>query len=749
MTLEASIKLRDGMTKVLQRMTRGVREATSGAESLQRGLNGAKVAAEGMKKSGNDAAAAAARTKAAAQGLPNAPTEAARAQERFNQKMRAGVGDAGNLLSMVKKVAVAVGGIAGVKKVIGLSDELTQTTARLNIMNDGLQTTADLQKMIFASAQRSRGEYQATADAISKMGILAGDAFKSNKEIVAFMEQVNKNFAIAGTSAEGMSAAMLQLTQAMGSGLLRGEELNSIFEQAPTIIQSIASYLDKPIGKIRELAKEGEITAEIVKNALLWTADETNAKFAQMPMTFAQIWTSIKNYALMAFQPILVRLNEIANSEAFQVFAQNVIGALVVVAGVVTSIFDMVAQVAQFVSAHWNAIGPVIFTVVGAMVALKAATLAYNVVQGISNALAAISAARKAMMAGATLAQAAATTTAMGAQVGLNAAMLASPVTWIILAIVALIAILYAAVGVYNELTGSMVSATGIIVGVFATAFAFVGNLFIGLWNLVAEVVVSIYNLFAELGNFLGNFLSDPLGASARLMVSFADTVLGLLQGIASAIDALFGTGYSGMLQGARNSMSGWAESTFGKGHEIFNKLDASSFKKDRIEYGAAFDTGYAIGDGLQKKVGSLLDFGSGSTPFESAFGDFNAQFDPFGYEALSSDIGDLSGQQAADAAKAQKALGTGNKSSGSTAKNTEKMADSMELMTDELAYLKDIAEQEAINRFTTAKVDLRFTNTNNVDAGTDPKALVAHVQDALTEIIWEFVDTNAEGVHI
>ena len=159
-------------------------------------------------------------------------------QGRFNQEINEGVVNADNLTNAIKGAVAAYATVQTVGKVLDLSDTLTSTTARLNLMNDGLQTTQDLQNMIYLSAERARGSYQATADAVSKLGLMAGDAFGSSEEIVAFMEQVNKQFTIAGTEAAGIDAAMLQLTQAMGSGVLRGEEYNSILEQAPNIIQA-------------------------------------------------------------------------------------------------------------------------------------------------------------------------------------------------------------------------------------------------------------------------------------------------------------------------------------------------------------------------------------------------------------------------------------------------------------------------------------------------------------------------------
>ena len=218
--------------------------------------------------------------------------------ENGAQKVKSSWGGVGGLV----KSAVAA---FSAKKVIELADTMTTTRARLDLMNDGLQTTDELQDKIMKSANRSRAAYQTTADAVSKMGLMTGDTFQSNDELIAFVEQINKQFTIAGTSAGGIDAAMLQLTQAMGSGVLRGEELNSVFEQAPTIIQTIADYLGVPIGKIREMAAEGQISADIVKNAMLSSAEATNEKFNSMPMTFSQVWNQVQNVALQAFEPLI------------------------------------------------------------------------------------------------------------------------------------------------------------------------------------------------------------------------------------------------------------------------------------------------------------------------------------------------------------------------------------------------------------------------------------------------------------
>lgn len=303
-------------------------------------------------RQGERAADVTERAQAAAQGFSVASAQAAastrantaalKSQESQTKKTKT---QTDMLSNSIRRMAGGFLGLQAVRGIINLSDSMTAATARLDMMNDGLQTTAQLNDMIFESANRSRGSYQATADLVGKLGILAGNAFSSSAEIVAFAEQVNKQMAIAGTSAYGAEAAMLQLTQAMASGVLRGEELNSILEQAPTIAQSIADYLGVDVGTMRQLASEGKVTASVVKAAMFAAADETNAKFEEMPYTFSQAWSVVKNVLTQAFQPLLNGLSAIAD------FAGNNIDI------VVGAIYGLAAALAIYTAAQWVATG--------------------------------------------------------------------------------------------------------------------------------------------------------------------------------------------------------------------------------------------------------------------------------------------------------------------------------------------------------------------------------------------------------
>lgn len=637
-------------------------------------------------------------------------------QGRFNREIAEGTGEANQLMQTIKGAVAAYATIQTLSAALNLSDQLTSTTARLNLMNDGLQTTQDLQNMIYLSAERARGSYQATADAVSKLGLMAGDAFSSSEEIIAFMEQVNKQFTIAGTEAAGIDAAMLQLTQAMGSGVLRGEEYNSILEQAPNIIQAIADYMEVPKGQLKDMAAEGLITADIVKAAMFAAADDTNAKFEQMPKTFSQIWTSFQNTALMAFQPVLQRMNEIANSEAFQGFVNNAIEALSMVAGIALEIFDLLVGVASAVADNWSWLAPIIYGVAGALAVYYTALGIYNTIQAISNGIKAAAVFAEQVHAASLAMEAGATFAATAAQYGFNAALLACPITWIIILIIALIALFYAAVAAVNKFAGTSVSATGIICGAFMVALAFIGNIFVALWNLVVDVFVLIYNLVATVANFIGNVFTDPIGAVCRLFFDLADTVLGILQALASAIDAIFGSNLAGSVQGWRDSLGGWVDETFGKGDEVMAKMNADDMKLGRFEYGAAWDAGYSFGEGIDESIANFDPSSLFDTNVPGA-GDY-ADLSNYG-AGLAGDVGDIAG-------------------------NTGAIKDSMDITEEDLKYLRDIAEQEAINRFTTAEITIEQTNHNTVSGKMDLDGVV----DGLTGAVNEAVDIIAEGVH-
>jgi len=304
----------------------------------------------------------------------------------------------------------------GLSRLVGLSDELAGTRARLNLIVDDGGSVADLEKKIMASAQRSRAAYFDTANAIASMGANAKSAFSGNDELIAFMEQINKQFVIGGASAQGQAAAMMQLTQAMGAGALRGEELNSILDNAPGIARAIEQYMGVAEGSIKKYAEEGLITAEVVKNAMFAAADETNAKFESMPKTWAQIWTSMKNRALSVLSPLLAKINELMNSAQFTQVTDALLNAFVGLVQAGSFVLDLLISIASAVVDNWSWLIPIIYGVAGALLFYAAATKGVAIAEGIATAAKYLAVPAYALLTGATMADTA-------AQWGLNAAL--------------------------------------------------------------------------------------------------------------------------------------------------------------------------------------------------------------------------------------------------------------------------------------------------------------------------------------
>lgn len=519
--------------------------------------------------------------------------------EQISRHSRESADGAGNLFSVLKKGAAAIGGAKLIKDAFDLSDTLTSTTARLNMMNDGLQSTEALTEKIFRSAQRSRGEYQATADAVSKLGTMAGDAFSSNDETIAFVEQLNKKFTIAGTSSSGKDAAMLQLTQAMGSGILRGEEFNSILEQAPNIIQTIAEYMGVPKGQLKDMAAEGLITADIVKNAMFAAADETNAKFESMPKTMEQSWTSFTNTALMAFQPVLQKINELVNSENFQTTLDTVVNSLVFVAEIALSIMDVLGGAISFVSDNWAAFAPVILGVAAALLVYKGAMIAVKVATAIATAVQKIH----------------------------NAVLAANPVMVIVTSIIILIAAIYSVCQSIAKFTGIANSGFGVICGGVMVVIGFFKNLGLA----VANIALGIWEALCACGENIWAVFHNVFCDLQYLWYGFLKVVMDVVKGVVDVLNFIpfvnIDTGglvaasqdYANKQAEAQNSKTAYKDvgEAFNKGASTFD-----AFSDGWVE--DAFQSGAAWGDGVVDGINSMLDGFNTDVDTNALMGDLN-----------------------------------------------------------------------------------------------------------------------------
>lgn len=638
-------------------------------------------------------------------------------QGRFNQEISAGTQQANELTNTIKRAVAAYISIQSVGKALNISDELVQTTSRLNMMNDGVQTTAELVNMVYAAAQDARGSFGQMADVVARFGNNAKDAFSSSEEVVAFADLIQKQMTIAGASTQEAANAELQLSQALGSGVLRGDELNSIFEQAPNLIQNIADYLDVPIGKIREMAADGELSADVVKAAIFSAADDINSKFNEMPMTWGQIWQSMQNTALIAFQPVLQRLNDLANSEAFQTFIQGAIEAMATLANILLNVFDLAVSIGTFIGDNWSIIAPIVYGIVAALTAYIAISAIVAAINGVMAMAEGVKAAAQMMATGATFAETA-------AQQGLNAALMACPLTWIIMLILALIVVIFAVCNAIAKMTGIANSGFGVITGGVNVVIQFFKNL--GLT--VANIALGIGNAIAALASNMMTAFHNAICSVQSWFYNLLSTALSVIEGICSALNKLpfVEFDYSGISSAADNYAAKASEAAGNK--EDYQSI-SDAFNEGFTTFDAfqdgwasdAFNAGAAWGDGIADKVSnfSLSDvFGQTDIP---NVGDYTSGFND---AIANSGVGD---------------------SIGNIDDNTGKIKDSLDVTEEDLKYLRDIAEQEAINRFTTAEINVDMSGMQNtVNSGDDIDGFMTKLTDSVNEA----VDNMTEGVH-
>lgn len=629
--IKSQLVLVDGMTAPLRSIHRAMNLALNSFESMQT-ASGRAVDTRSFQT---------AREELARMG--------AQLEEVENQTRRTG-GAAESMKSKFMHAAAAVGAALSIKNIIGLADAMTQTEARLNLITGDLEKTAALQDQIMASANRSRASYQSTADAVAKMGIMAKDAFSNTDELVAFTELINKQFTIAGASVAGQEAAMMQLTQAMASGVLRGEELNSIFEQAPTIIQTIADHLGVSVGEIRAMAAEGQITAQVVKDAMLSSADEINAQFSAMPYTFSQVWTMMQNILLEAFGPLI-----------------QVIGAG-----------------AQWIYENWAAIEPVLVGVATAVAILTAAYLVHT----------------------------AATWLQVEANRALIISLLSNPILWIAVAIGILVGMIYKWIQSVGGLRNAWNLCTlALIVGWNAVKLAF----FVGVYwvmDLVAKLQLCWQKAGVAIANFMGNMKVSVLTILQNMINGAIDLInkfIGLLNKLPGVnIEAIEHVTFA---------------ATAAAENEAAKAARAEELANFEAELAAAKAGRDAHIDSLKAELNSSV----------SALQSANAQ---------------MKAEAAANNAAEQMALdGIGQDLSGpgGIKDSAGSAAASLKETTEDLKYMRDLAEQEAINRFTTAEVKIDMSGmTNRIDSDMD----LDGVLNTLTEGFAEALEVAAEGVH-
>lgn len=760
-TIQTSIKLIDGMSPVLHSMHTALNIVLNSFEAVQHATN-KPIDTAAITTARNELAKAA----TSLDKIENEINQNTDAQKRFNNTVKEGGGVVSNLMGKMTALIGAYAGYQAVGGIVKTADQMQMTNARLNLVNDGMQTTEQLQDKIYQSALRSRGAYADTADAVAKLGLRAGDIFSSNDETIQFVETLNKMFVIAGASTMEMNSATLQLTQALGSGVLRGQEFNAVFEAAPNVMQALADHMGIPIGELRSLAEEGDITAQTVKDALFAATDKVNEQFASMPFTFAQAWQTVKNKILEASMPILQTLSDITSSERFIKFADGVGSAVERIMGffqnvgnvvmpILGGVYDILSNIVNFFSDNWSVIAPAVWGVVVAMTAYKVVTMAVATwtgivatAQGIYNGIMALAAAKSALMTGATYAQ-------VAAQYGLNAAMYACPVTWIIIAIIALIAIFYAAVAAVNKFAGTSYSATGMICGAFKWLGAAIANIFIGIWNVgygCVQWVVEAWNwcadnmdsIFHNIGAWWNNLWIDAEIGFNKFIAKVLDKLGSLAQKI-QPLAELFDFDLSGILNGTKSGLANnvaalAAQKKQQKALTAFNpNIDWQN--QEYFNLSEAYQSGYDWG---AEKAAQAEDFLKGldldekTKEIEEMMEKYKNQNGNQGSDGMG-DIGKALSGQLGDSP----ALDSISNNVGNISDNLESIDKSLSVSDDEMNYIRKLASREAIDNVTRGDMTINVTNYNQIKDSMDVEA----VAKELAKKVNDEIQANSEGL--
>ncbi|HBF8982926.1 TPA: tape measure protein [Clostridioides difficile] len=780
-TIQTSIRIFDGMTPAFRNMTNAINTTINSFDRLQQRLHNPlnTSSIQASQQSLNNIESILARIE---QKIGKADEQ----QRRFNEDIDKGANSTNNLLGSVKKLAGAYMGLKTIGGLANLSDQMTSTNARLNMINDGQLSDGGLNKMIFQSAERSRASYLDTAQIVSRIGMNAGSAFSSTREIVSFAEQLNKKFVIAGASTEEMNSALLQLTQGLGSGVLRGEELNAVFESAPNIIKSIADYLDVDIGKIRGMASEGMLTADIVKNSLLAASAETNAQFEKMPYTLGQIFTSIKNNAVMIFGAIQKKIEDTVSSRGFRTFITDVTDSLYILGNVGYKVFNgiidllsspafrgffnmtivgislisqgfgwlltVIGSVINFIAQGWSIIQPILITSIVLWGLYKTAVLAGALVTAIQVGWTALQTFWTNLLNGSLLTNIMMNIAAKISTDALSGSMLLliTTIVMVVAAVALVIAAIFVGVAIFNHFAKTSISATGVVVGVFYFLGTCIYDVFAGAWNIVmafAEFFVNSFNiviynvqmLFYKFQNFVINAMGDVGGsfdncatALANAFVSAANIAIKGINGVIKALNLIPGVNIKTI--GSLDKIDSFVKQYKDYQKTLKEPVKPAEWKAPTMKLKNPVDSfkkGYEVGQNLENKLKDVFDINKMA---EKAKKDLElddlwdkkyALGDSIGSAGLNSPLN--------DAAKGAK----------DTAGNTAKMAKTMDKSQEDLKYLRDIAEQEVINRFTGVNIKIDMNNTNNISKDTDVDGIV----NVLTEKLNDAMVVSAEGI--
>lgn len=706
--LTATISLKNNMTPVLNNIISTMNMVVNSANKV----NGAT---EGMFAPGALDAAKRNLQEAQAQMalIGDATQEVELKQKAYNQELSKGQQLASSLKGKIMAMAGAYAGIRSVKMFVGASDELAQTKARLDSINTSFANSNEFMNAIYQSAKRSRGELMMTADVVAKLSMQAKDAFSNNQEAIQFAELLNKTFTLSGTDAAGVQSVMYNLTQAMASGVLRGQDLNAVMANAPMLVQKIANEMNVPVGKIRELAAEGKLSADVVKNALLNASGEINAEFNKMPVTFGQMITSIKNDFIMAMEPALEVFNKFINSKHFKAFADDAAVAVKFVGDMLTFAIEGFLGLANMVLIAWEYLKVPILAVVTALAVYNAQLL---ITKGLHLAAAGLSFLHA--TAQGILAVALGQTTF--AQMALNNALFACPIVWILALIFGIIGGLIMLCKHIFFVGDTTFSVVGGIVGAVYAAVAFLRNLFVRMINGCLNDIQTFYNGIVKFVNSGSSAFQKFAMTIKRVMADAINDVLSKIRIAASALDGIAGTNFAGRIGNVSAKVSHW-------GNAAFTPINTAPLKLKEVSVNEAYQKGYNIGANATKSAKDAM-FGA----------DLKKQMADLQKQNPLANPSSLPG-----GGKGSKGSKGGSRAAKDTAKNTKdikkKLDEGIDIKNEDLKYLREIATARAIDQYSIGldKVMVEVTNSfGDVHENVDLDGWQSGIVEGLTEAI-------------
>lgn len=606
--------------------------------------------------------------------------------------------------SSIGKLAGKIGNLGNLTKTMNLADSYMNMNAKLSLVTDGLEEQKALQQDIFAAAHRAGGNYGEMAAASARM--MEGGVFGNGKEAVGFTELLAKSVKLSGGGQAQQRAVLSQMTEAMTSGGLESSDFSSILQDVPAVADAIADYMGVSTGELERFASQGILTSDIVKNAMFYAADEINGRFNQLPMTFGDACSRIKNVGMSAFGGVFEKLNQGLNSISGHQAMHVLLSGIYTAANFIGVLVDSVVWFGNAIAENWGMALPMVTALIGAF-------MAYNVALGITNVALAVQTVKEGIRNVVLAMSAKGAFLAKREQYGFNAALLACPLTWVAAGLMLIVGGLYLGVAAFNKFTGSSVSATGLIVGAVFAAGALIGNLFIGIYNLLMGILMDGTNLFISFCEFLVNVFHNPVFAVKNLFADLALFVLGVMESLASVIDTVFGSDLSGAVGVWADKVNGFKQDIANEKTETFERADKSSVLLDRIGYDDAFQKGYNIGSDAADSVASLFDRDIfGSEPFE---------FDPSPYASGGDDPMTVKGAGQGGAVKVEN--------------------------EDDIEWMRRLAERDYVARISqnTLAPNIRVEFTGPITKEADVDGVAAHMAEQLKEVI----ASSPEGVYV